>query len=536
MKIVMSLLQNSSGVRARQLPLSIFKGISWSRPRLAGSSRIRVIVLQVALATVLTLISITIPAMASTQQHASVLPIVQIKTTFQKDNPYYPWQKQQPGTRAGFGVVIDDSHILTTENLVRNHTLIEIQLPHSGKNITATLVKSDYQVNLALLHIENNLDLKNIVTPLLAKQINLKSTVSIIQIDETKGIQRGDGHIVKALVESLPNAASGILQYDILTDLNVTGEGAPVFINNKLAGIMISYRSGSRTGKMIPATFITRFINDVMSESYNGFASAGFRWSPLVDPTKRKYLGVDTADNGIQILSCLPGTGAAKNLKPNDVILTWDGILIDNLGFYIDENYGRVLFSHLIKGFRSPNDIITATIVRDRKVQQIQITLARRNESTDLIPENSMGLPSEYIVTGGLIIQELTGQMLHAYGPKWQSRVNPRLAHLYLTKQQNPDKPGDRIVLLTSVLDDPINIGYQDFRNKIIKKVNGKPICNISDVFDIIKTDGNIKTISLQSIGVDIVLDQNELDSANHRIAVQYRIPELQRKIETSDL
>jgi len=463
-------------------------------------------------------------------------PIVRVTTAFQKDNPYYPWQKQQPGTRAGFGVVIDNSHILTTENLVRNHTLIEIQLPHSGKNITATLVKSDHQVNLALLHIENNTDLTNITAPSFAKKIDLKSSVSIIQIDETKGIQRGDGHIVKALVESLPNAAAGLLQYDILTDLNVTGEGAPVFIDNKLAGIMISYRSGSRTGKMIPSSFIRRFINDVMSDSYSGFASAGFRWSPLVDPTKRKYLGVDSSDNGVQILSCLPGTGAAKKLKPNDVILTWDGHIIDNLGFYIDENYGRLLFSHLIKGFRTPDEVVTATIVRDGKVQQIQIDLAKRNESTDLIPENSLGLPAEYIVTGGLIIQELTGQMLHAYGAKWQTRVNPRLAHLYLTKQQNPDNPGDRIVLLTSVLDDPINIGYQDFRNKIIKKINGKPIRNISDIFDIMKNDGNIKTISLLSIGVDIVLDQNKLDSANRRIAAQYRIPELQRRIETDNL
>jgi hypothetical protein len=106
------------------------------------------------------------------------------------------------------------------------------------------------------------------------------------------------------------------------------------------------------------------------------------------------------------------------------------------------------------------------------------------------------------------------------------------LAYIYLTRQHNPEKKGDRIVLLTRALDDPVNISYQNFRNRIIKKVNGRSIRNIGDIFDIIRTDGSIKTISLQAIGVDIVLDQNELEAANKRIMQQYRLPVLQRETE----
>lgn len=487
-------------------------------------------------ATVLPILALTISTIFATPDSKPItstqtIPsVVRIKTSYQKNNPFYPWQKQRPGTRSGFGIVIDESHILTTENLVRNHTLIELQLPHSGENITATLVKSDPEVNLALLHVKKNGPFAEMNYPRLAENIPLKKTVTIVQLDETRDIQKGDGKIVKTLIESLPNAASSILQYDILTDLNVTGEGAPVFIDNQLAGLMISYRSNSRTGKMIPALFLKRFIKDALSKSYKGFASAGFVWKPLIDPVKRKYLGVNSPANGVQILYCLPGSGAAKTLKPNDVILTWDGLPIDNLGFYIDKDYGRLLFSHLIKCKLSPGDVVTATIVRNGKTKQIKVHLMRRDESADLIPENTIGASCDYIIAGGFIIQELTGEMLHAYGPKWQTRVNPRLAHLYLTKQQSPDKPGDHVVLLTSVLDDPINIGYQNFRNKIIEKVNGKPIRNLDDIFEIIKKDGNIKRLSLHSIGVDLVLDQNELAAANQRISAQYRIPRLQRR------
>jgi S1-C subfamily serine protease len=461
---------------------------------------------------------------------SSAPPIVRIICTYQKDNPYYPWQRLKPGVRAGFGVVIDSQHVLTTENIVRNNTLIQIRRPHSGKRITATLVKSDCQVDLALLHIEDANALKGISIPGVEEKLPLNSKVKITQIDETAGIQTGDGSVVKAFVSSLPSAPYSILQYDILTDLNVTGEGAPVFHGDKLAGIMMSYRSGSRTGKMIPGVFITRFIEDVLDGHYDGFAFAGFSWETLVDPVKRKYLGVDSTDAGVRISSCVPSACRSETLRPNDVLLEWDGHRIDNLGYYHDETYGRLLFPHLVKSLRKPGEEATAKIVRNGKPMQVKIMLMRAYQANDLIPENTIGAPVPYIITGGIVIQEVTGRLLKAFGQSWQTRVDPLLAHIYLTRQDSPETPGDHIVLFTRTLNDPINISYQQLSNEIIEKINGKPIHNIRDVFRIMESDGGIKSISLHGIGVDIVLDQTKIQEADQRIAQQYRLPALQRR------
>ncbi len=122
--------------------------------------------------------------------------------------------------------------------------------------------------------------------------------------------------------------------------------------------------------------------------------------------------------------------------------------------------------------------------------------------------------------------------MLYAYGSKWQTRIDPGIAHIFLTRQYNPEHQGDRVVLLTQTLNDPINISYQNFRNMIITKVNGQDISNIGDIFDIIRKDGGIKTISLRGIGVDIVFDEDELKLANKRIMKQYGLPALQREIK----
>ncbi len=474
------------------------------------------------------LILLTTATLAAAQSDQNE-PVVRVTVTYQQHDPFLPWQKRSPAVRYGFGTVIDGTHVLTTENLVRNHTLIEIQLARSGENITTTLVKADPQVGLALLHVADAKALAGLQHVAPADHAPGSSSVEIIQIDETSGIQRGDGQLVKALVDALPDAPSSALQYDVLTDLNVDGNGAPVLLDNRLAGIILSYSRASRTGKMLPAVYIDRFINDARNGAYQGFASAGFSWQPLVDPAKRAYLGVADEENGIQILNCLPGSGAGNVLKPNDVVLIWDGHAVDKLGYYDDEDYGRVLFPHMIKGRRRPGETVVASIVRDGVPSEVQVPLTCRNEASDLIPENVTGKPCAYLIDGGFVIRELTGRMLRAYGGHWQTRTEPRLAHLYLTRQYAPEKPGDRVVLLSAVLPDPINIGYQQFRDQIIEKVNGEPVRNIRDVFRIVEAEGNIRTLSLRAIGIDIILDQDELPAANQRIARQYRLPSLRR-------
>ncbi len=457
-------------------------------------------------------------------------PIVRVMVTQQAFDPLLPWQKRAPVSRSGFGVAIDESHVLTTEGLVRNNTLIEIQLARSGENIAATVIKADPQVNLALLKITGTAPLKHLKHPEFQDFTPVRSAVEIVQLDETRGIQRGEGQLVKALVDALPDAPFSALQYSVLTDLNVDGEAAAVLYEDKLAGIMLSYSRASRTGKMLPASFIERFIHDAKHEPYHGFASAGFSWKPLVDPTKRTYLGVGSTPGGVQILTCLPGTAAGEVLKANDVIVTWDGFAVDNLGYYDDEHYGRLQFTHLIKGTRRSGDSVTIGIVREGKQQEVSLSLATRDESRDLIPDNVTGAPRGYLVDGGIVIRELTGRMLKAHGGQWQTRVDPRLAHLYLTRQYSPEEQGDRIVLLSAVLPDPINIGYQHLRDQIIEKVNQQPIRNLKDVFRIVQHDGHIKTVSLRSNGVDLVLDQENLDTANARISAQYRLPALRRE------
>ncbi|MBA4389300.1 MAG: hypothetical protein C0404_15115, partial [Verrucomicrobia bacterium] len=182
---------------------------------------------------------------------------------------------------------------------------------------------------------------------------------------------------------------------------------------------------------------------------------------------------------------------------------------------------------HLIKGRHKPGDVIPLKIVRDKKEIEVQLKLARNNDETLLIPEDVTGQRTDYVVSGGFIVRELTGRYLRAHGMDWQKSVDPRLTHYYAMSTSTPSKPGEHVVILSSVLPDIINVGYQHLRNQVVTSINGKPVKNMDDVFAVVNADGGIKAVKLLSMGVELVLDQGELPAADVRLSKMFRIPEL---------
>ena len=91
------------------------------------------------------------PIMAQDDQIAPEGCLVQISATHQTIDPLAPWQSQPTGTRYGYGVLIDEKHVLTTESLVRNCKRLELLSHRSGKIFSASLIIADCQTDLALL-------------------------------------------------------------------------------------------------------------------------------------------------------------------------------------------------------------------------------------------------------------------------------------------------------------------------------------------------------------------------------------------------
>lgn len=458
--------------------------------------------------------------------------VVEVLVTYQKYDPHFPWRNERPGVRHGYGVVIGKGRVLTTEALVRNHTLVELRRAKSGLKITATVIQADYQVGAALLGFEEARAVAELKPVPLAPRVERDAKVQIVQFDNAGQVQTGEGQVVEISIGTLLSGPVQVLTLEVRSDLNISRQGTPVFLKGKLAGLVLrSYRE-KQVSIVVPACSLKRFIADTDDPPYKGLAVAGYLWMELIDPAKRSFLGIPAGRDGILVVKTMPCSSAADVLKNEDVIMEWDRFPIDSLGYYNDPDYGRLLFSYLINGRHKPGDTVPVKVIRDRRVLDLKVKLDALDESDALIPENIVGEQVEYVVDGGLVIRELTAHYLHSYGLRWKIAANPRLVHLYLTLALLPDKVGDRVVILSSVLPDIINIGYHGFRDEVITRINGEKILNMSDVFRIIDRDGGARRISLQSMGLDLVLDPKTIATANQRLAATYRIPHLrfQRK------
>ena len=462
-----------------------------------------------------------LPAQTTNDLHQC---IAEVLVTSQRFDAHIPWKLNRPETKAGYAVVIANGRLITTEDMVRNAVLVEIRRPGDATRIKATVVEADPRVNAALLAAPTD----GFVPAEWSETVTTGSKIQLAQFDEAGQRQNGEGRITGISVSSLPSASYSILTFQALTDLKLDRVGAPAFHKGGLVGLVMQYDDASQTREVLPAAILKRFVDDVNHRRYQGSAVGGLMWAPLIEPAKRKYLGLPDDSKGVLVLRALPGSSVAGIIKPGDVILNWDGRDIDSQGYYDDPDFGRILLVHQISGRRHPGDTITITLWRNHKSEAVQVKLDAFNDSRSLVPLNIEGERAEYLVEGGFLIRELSADYLLAYGTQWMVRANPRLVNLYLTRAQAPEKPGDRIVILCAVLPDPINVTYQEIRDEVIIKVNGQPVSNLKDVFAIRDRDGGITRVTTQTTSVDLVLDKASLAESNRRIANLYRIPHLQ--------
>jgi len=464
--------------------------------------------------------------------------VVEVISACQEFDQHIPWRKNPPQIRQGLGVVIEGNFILTFDDIARNSTLIEVRRAKTGTKLEAKTLVADEQVGAALLKINDAAAAAQFKSVAITDKISRNDRVTIVKMDESGQFQSDEGQVIEII--STPRG----LVLKVLTNLSIEKNGTPVFIDNAgksgasraLAGITINYDKGTQTCLVLAGVTLKKIVAAAGAPPYEGIASAGLMWEPLLDPAKRKYLGIGDQNGGILVVRTLPGSGAAATLQAEDVIVDIDGLQLDKMGYYTDPDYGRLLFAHLINGRHKPGDKAALTIFRNRQKMAAQMTLKRQRDVAQTIPENTSGDQAEYLAEGGLILRELTGDYLRSGGNDWITQMNHRLVYYYFNPWQFSAKEGEHVVILSMVLPDQINIGYHEYHDEVVTAVNGRPVRRMADVFKAVDADGGLKRVSIMGSGVDLVLDENEMPAANRRIAANYRIPSLryQRSEERS--
>ena len=311
---------------------------------------------------------------------------------------------------------------------------------------------------------------------------------------------------------------TSLLTLEASSSLDGAGDSEVLVKEGAVVGLATSKQG--ETLSALAAPVLRQFLADAESPSYRGFARAGIAWQELTNPALRAYLGLNEDESGVRLTRVVPHGSGSGVLEKGDVLLEVAGKKLDPTGQFEHPVYGKMLFPVLLTDGARPGDTLRLRLLRNGERRDVDITLKRMLPEDDKVPPYVLGRGPDYVVSGGLVFEELTIPYLGTWGD-WARRAPTRLLVAYDREGAEPTPEAPRIVLLSSVLPDPANLGYQDLRDLVVSKVNGVSIGRLEDLrraFE--QPSGGFHVVEfLPGQGPSrIVLDVAEVEAATARI------------------
>ena len=305
----------------------------------------------------------------------------------------------------------------------------------------------------------------------------------------------------------------------------------PVIKDGKLIGMLLSYSSKEQTANILPAPIINAFLRDHEDGKYEGFPTLGISFAQTLDEHLREFTGLKKDTGGIFVRNVAKDSSADKaGIKEGDVILKIAGKPIDSRGNYSDPKYGKLSFSHLVRGGAKVGDKLKFDIIRDEKPTTIDVELTRKKPEDYLIDPYMYDRGPKYVIFGGMIFQELTKPYLESWGAEWTTRAPFKLVYASANPEEYEEEGREKLVFLSNVLKTPSTLGYEGINSVVVTKVNGKPINNIKDLHDALAKPpaDEIHTIEFNDFPKVLYVHDKASRAVNEQL-VQYGISQMER-------
>ncbi|KAJ7973654.1 Protease Do-like [Quillaja saponaria] len=437
-------------------------------------------------------------------------------------NYFLPWQNKSQRETMGSGFVISGRRILTNAHVVADHTFVLVRKHGSPTKYRAEIKAVGHECDLAILIVENEEFWKGMSFLELGDIPFLQEAVAVVgypqggdNISVTKGV------VSRVEPTQYVHGASQLMAIQIDAAINPGNSGGPAIMGNKVAGVAFQNLSGAENiGYIIPVPVIMRFISGVEeSGKYVGFCSLGLSCQPTENVHLRRHFQMRADLTGVLVSKVNPLSDAHKILKKDDIILAFDGVPIANDGTVPFRNRERITFDHLVT-MKKPNETAMIRILRNAEEHELSITL---RPLQPLVPVHQFDKLPSYYIFAGLVFVPLTQPYLHEYGEDWYNTSPRRLCERAL--RELPKKANQQLVILSQVLMDDINAGYERLAELQVMKVNGTEVENLKHLCKLVeKCDAENVRFDLDDDRV-IALNYGLAKIATSKILKRHRIP-----------
>ena len=447
--------------------------------------------------------------------------IVRIEAATQVPNYKEPWKAGRFSGGIGTGFIIGPNRFLTNAHVVSNARRLLITMHGSARKHPAKILHIAHDCDLALLEVDDFIPFLGLQHLPIGGVPKLESQVRVIgypvggnRISVTRGVvsridfntyshSRSDQHLV--------------VQIDAA--INPGNSGGPVLQDGKVVGVAFQgLRSADNTGYMIPTPVVRRFLKDIEDGNYDKYVDLGIAHFPMFNPAMQKKFGLSPTSPGVLVAAVTPDGPCDGVLQDNDILTAINDNAVDAAGNVLID--GEKVNMNEIVERKFSGDIVKLSVIREGKAMDVSCTLKP-------FPPSQMyavqyGVKPRYTSFAGLVMQPLDRNLYAAHNFS-NTRVRRLFTH-YLDEAIFKER--EDIVILTSVLSDPVNTHVSSHVGTAVETINGEKVTSLKHAHKLLhpeKTPGFF-IIKCEGIERPIVVPGDKAVAASQRTETNYGI------------
>ncbi|KAG2424070.1 hypothetical protein HYH02_015249 [Chlamydomonas schloesseri] len=456
--------------------------------------------------------------------------VVKVYCMHTEPNYSLPWQRkrQYSSSSSGFVVAHGGRHwLLTNAHSVDYHTQVKVKRRGDDRKFLARVISVGVDCDIAALQVDD--------PDFWAPQSPGAPPPPVLELGPLPRLQDGvavvgypiggdtisvtAGVVSRIEVTDYSHGSTDLLAIQIDAAINGGNSGGPVFNRAcQCVGIAFQALVGSdveNVGYVIPTPVVAHFLDDyVRTGGFSGFPQLGIQWQRMESEALRRAYGMTAAaaaagaaagaagaagaeaaggqggagagagagagvqggmgHKGVLVRGVNPTSAAAAVLRPDDVLLAFDGTAISNDGTVPFRTGERISFSYLVTN-KFVGDTARLEVLRGGQRLELQVALSK---PAALVPPHLANRDPSYLLVGGLVFTAASEPYLQSeYGAEYGSdapvKLLDRLYHGF------PAAPGEEVVVLSQVLACDATLGYEDVYNVQLLRLNGTAVTNL---------------------------------------------------------
>ncbi|KAG5543072.1 hypothetical protein RHGRI_015980 [Rhododendron griersonianum] len=396
-------------------------------------------------------------------------------------NYTYPWlMEEEESFKSGF--IISGRRVLTSARAINLHMEVKLKRKNSDTWFAASVLALAYESDLAILTVNDDkfwegvkpVDFGDIPAP--------KEKITVIGYPHMRDfVSVTEGRVSRLGMTRYESWEASLLAFKVKVAGDEGKVGGPVFnTRGECVGLILQWRDNVTT--VVPTEVIKHFIQDYDENgAHTGLPILAIKWQKMESFSLRVFMKMEPDQQGVLITEVNPNYPEFEILKPYDVILSIDGININNDGTVPFKRGQRIEFSYLITR-KYKGDKIAFRLLRDSKIHEFITELPTHKQ---FVPANTTGMPLRYYIIAGFVFTTLSVSYLRVVDERYHNWKIPDEDEV-LSEALYEER-----VVLCKVLKGDITTGYEaeeEVQNQVIVAFNDRPVKGLKSLVNMVES------------------------------------------------